>query len=1321
MSDSTYFMNDLNGEINFKQISFSIDGGKTYNRITQAIADNCVITNKKLNGRVLLKSAVKDFEGEFRDGVLYIDGKPAKYLTPTGETKTVTLQDDRAIDFSDTENVETDIILSFNNLEDSTLPESEEQEAVFSYNGVSSFGKNLTKCDSMEAAMTAAIQGLSTFYTYTDKDLEHPMTMLIVGINSEYIDYNSTTKQGIDVDNEFVSVSNYIYNTLKISENNSDFVSYHIMNVIPAILSSTDKSQHFFGILVDHVFTSNTIVIALELLSYKYSSIDNIYLTITDLNGDKTILKNVGYHLTSDVENEYNLQVTIGQEGEIIPLPSCTISNTDNIAINNSQEEENEKYVICNNNFTTREVDILNYNNSTDKEYYVFRKLRGCTVVEDANLGSLNAVFVCPTTFGYSFPEKLSPNQYTISDTAIYSINPLSDAKNQTPVVFHYGYGNDNTNCEISLRNSEIKENNSVFNKSSLILYLNYNFYFYDENEDLLDSAIMMDMVLKNRTYNDTNNLPQWNVWRWGLSSQTLSYTAEDNKYKFTSSKGLYENKPVYICIVKDKAIIDEFPKSSQNYYRKTYVTDSNVINVYPTEEDAQNDTNALTYTVTSGMIVLSGLEVYPDSVWVKYNGQEYVDKYEFIKKESGVEDSYYVDIPDEVIENDSVDIYDSCLVKKVVAELARLTIAASSQMNVNDVFVYDSGNNNYILLSEIENINSLTITGYRTGFGGFILKNLDLTLTKDGNNYILQNNSDSSISLHSIIIDGTYPDGKELIFRNKKVLDSSFASLTKNYPCIPFASNRNYNSINYEVWTKYCSTYGYPIILDDQSVNKDFVWTEYKKTRTDKVFKCVPLKSKNVNDVYSITFDFRNAEMPSFEYEEIEGQSSEEIEGQSNEEVAGNEEEPVTFKIKDLKNMLGTVVIINNNTPELSNDTYQRFINMYSVDQWNEFNDLIHSYTYIDFNTIILKMMTQSEDFYGHVILNMTSDTEQFYTRDMVNDSSHSDAIEISDDNTAKFLNIALEYRFDPNEETPLPSSNVRFISDNYRVSNDYDDSDMGNIIYNTTAQARTVVEIDRTDYDAFCAEYGHSYSAKLEFYLDDRKPLRNCFQANMILYNEFGNSMGIFSLQSDPEDWESPYTLTTLENVELDDTGSHLGLFGTIKTYINDEENTDDTYCPAPTSEEISNMQLDIPAHEEGWNPPVYNWYLMSEQIKSSYEWDKYILKFTVTDITDEELEAFLNSTLTINGAISETSPFDGGISLTDSNNTYMAFFDASGNNSLYPVKLECDLIKNGTIVGHMTYKMFNSDGETPAQTPQALGGSSRTFTSTLTKITE
>lgn len=1012
MSDNTYFMNDLNGDVNFKQISFSIDGGKTYKRITQAIADNCVIINKKLNGKILLKSSDKDINGELRDGVLYVNGKPAKYLTPTGETKTVTVQDNRAIDFSDSENIDTDIILSFNNLENSTLPESDMQNSSLRYNGVSNITKILAKCDSREVAMTAAFRGLSTFYVYTDKELEHPMTMLFVGINSEYIDYNNTTENGIDSNNEFISIINYIYNTLKLSDNNKDFITYNIIDVTPAIFSSTNGEQHFFGILVDNVFTTDTLVLSLDLLSYKYSSIDNIYLTITDSNGDKTILKNVGYHLTSDVENEYNLQVTIGQEGDIMPLPICTISNTDNIAINNSQEEENEKYVICNNNFTTREVDILNYNNSTDKEYYVFRKLRGCTVVEDANLGNLNAVFICPTTFGYSFPEKLSPNQYTISDTAIYSIDPLSDAKNQTPVVFYYGYGNDNTNCEISLRNSEIKENNSVFDKSSLILYLNYNFYFYDENEDLLDSAIMMDMVLKNRTYNDTNNLPQWNAWKWGVNSQTLSYTAEDNKYKFTISTGLYDNKPVYICISRNKVIIDEFPKLSQTYYRKTYVTTESVINVYPTESDAQNDTNSLSYTVTSGMIVVSGLEVYPDSVWVKYKGQEYINKYEFIKEETGLEDSYYIDIPNEVIETDTVNIYDSCQVKKVIAELATLSIPGNGQMNVNDIFVYNIGDNNYVLLSEIENLNDLTITGYRSAYGGSILNNIYFTLTKEGDNYSLQNSSHDPITIHSIFVDGSYPDGKELIFRNKKTFDSSFYGLTKKYPCIPFSSNQSYNSIDYEVWTKYCLNYGYPIIINDQSINKDFIWTEYKKERTSNSFKCVPIKSKNINDVYSITFDFRNIEMPSFE------ENVDDMQEELNEENTQEEIEPVTFKIKELKDMLGTIVIINNNTPTMSEDTYNRFINLYSVDQWNDFYDLVHSHTYIDFNTIVLKTMTQSEDFYGHVILNMTSDSEEYYTRSMINDNEHSDAIVITDENSGKLLTIAEDYRTDPNDE---------------------------------------------------------------------------------------------------------------------------------------------------------------------------------------------------------------------------------------------------------------------------------------------------------------
>ena len=1012
MSDNTYFMNDLNGDVNFKQISFSIDGGKTYKKITQAIADNCVITNKKLNGKILLKSSDKDINGELREGVLYVNGKPAKYLTPTGETKIVTVQDNRAIDFLDSENIDTDIILSFNNLENSTLSESDVQNSSLRYNGVSNITKILVKCDSREVAMASAFQGLSTFYVYTDKELEHPMTMLFVGINSEYIDYNNTTKNGIDSNNEFISIINYIYNTLKLSDNNKEFITYNIINVTPAIISSTNGEQHFFGILIDNVFTTDTLVLSVDLLSYKYSSIDNIYLTVTDSNKDKTILRNLGYHLTSDVENEYNLQVTV-EQGDLIE--TCSISNTNNIAINNSQKEYNEKYVICNNSFTSIEFDILNYNNSTDKKYYEYRKLRGCTVVDDAKLGELNNVFICPTSFGYSFPEKISSNKYTISDTATYSIESLSDAKNQSPIIFHYGYGNDNTNSEILLNNSNIKENNNIFDKSSLILYLNYNFKFYDKNNTMLDSFIMSEMVLKNKTYNDTNKLPVWNSWKWGSSDQKLLYTTENNKYKFTSSTGLFNNKPVYVNIIRETVILDEFPKVSQNYYRKTYVTTASVVKVYPTESDAQNDTNSLSYTVTSGMIVVSGLEVYPDSVWVKYKGQEYINKYEFIKEETGLEDSYYIDIPNEVIETDTVNIYDSCQVKKVIAELATLSIPGNGQLNVNDVFVYNTGDNNYVLLSEIENLNNLTITGYRSSFGDSILNNLYFTLTKEDNNYILRNSSQEPITIHSIFVDGSYPDGKELIFRNKKTLDSSFYGLTKKYPCIPFSSNQSYNSIDYEVWTKYCLIYGYPITINDQSINKDFIWTEYKKERTSNSFKCVPIKSKNINDVYSITFDFRNMEMPSFE------ENVEDMQEELNEENTQEEIEPVTFKIKELKDMLGTIVIINNNTPEMSEDTYNRFINLYSVDQWNDFYDLVHSHTYIDFNTIILKAMSQSENAYAHVILNMTTDSEQFYTRDMVNDSSHSDAIEISNDNTAKILNMALEYRIDPNEETPL------------------------------------------------------------------------------------------------------------------------------------------------------------------------------------------------------------------------------------------------------------------------------------------------------------
>lgn len=59
-------------------------------------------------------------------------------------------------------------------------------------------------------------------------------------------------------------------------------------------------------------------------------------------------------------------------------------------------------------------------------------------------------------------------------------------------------------------------------------------------------------------------------------------------------------------------------------------------------------------------------------------------------------------------------------------------------------------------------------------------------------------------------------------------------------------------------------------------------------------------------------------------------------------------------------------------------------------------------------------------------------------------------------------------------------------------------------------------------------------------------------------------------------------------------------------------------------------------------------------------------------------------------------EDPPNDFGVST--GNGKYTALFDASGYDSLYPVEQESNLIKSGTTIGHIKYKMFNSDGETP-----------------------
>lgn len=1172
MSDNTYFMNDLNGDVNFKQISFSIDGGKTYKKITRAIADNCVITNKKLNGKILLKSSDKDINGELRDGVLYVNGKPAKYLTPTGETKTVTLQDDRALDFSDTESVDTTIALGINNIDelpsDSISDGSSSDDETsssnrlignisLSTNGVSHIKTSASRSNDPNSAIMRAVMGnTSCFYVgkeiFGGNGLPRDVTMLCLCLEKDLFDYepstpSTETSTGLDASNKFTVVSNYIHNTLRISDGNNEFNSYKIIQ-IPLeenyIMATQDKQYIVFIVVIDHAFSrlTQTINIELDVLSCKYSSIENTYLTVTDKNNDVTIMRNCGYHLTSNDSTNNKLSIDVSSEGDFFLQYTCEILNEDNVAINNSKTNTNEKYVICNSTFNTKEYNVINKNEG-ETSFYKYNKLRACFDLSSDTIGTINNVFICPSDI-YSCPQKLTNDQYSISQDTTKELALLANPKLQQPIIFHMNEGKyDDINYNVTLRNSKVIENKDKFNESPLCLYLNYEFEFYDRNNNSYTEILEGDPIaLLNPSYNDTNNLPQWNKWKWGEDDIPLEYSLSDNKYYIYESRiDIQDGDPVLLVI--DSSIIktENITATTTNSYEIPYTDESNVLGVYPTEEDAEADTNIYTYEVTEGFlyttISLVGVDIPPESVWIKYRKFTKESLYEFVHIESDSSDMW-VNKPSSIQETDTVSIYASLVIKSVKALLATFLLPKQESKRISNAFVYDTGNENYVLFGEMEWSEEPTLLYYKSEFGGVWLDPIGISIENIDGSYYLRSDNSEDIKIHAIQL----TDGKEFIFRNEKQNDSSFESLTKKYPCIPYKSNREFNEIEYEPWTRYCVNTGKKITITDPNIDENFVWVEYKKellNTQDRIFKCVPIISKENKDVYSISFDFRNLEMPFGESDGSEEQES----------------TVMTFKLKDLKEMVGSIVFINNNTPEMSEDTYNRFINLYSVDQWNDFYDLVHSHTYIDFNTIILKMMTQSENAYAHVILNMTTDSEQFYTRDMVNDSSHSDAIEISNDNTAKFLNMALEYRFDPNEETPLE---------------------------------------------------------------------------------------------------------------------------------------------------------------------PVENWCLKSGQIIGQNEVEKYILKFTVTDITDEELESFINSVLVISGQMSETIPYTGSIALADGTGKYTALFDASGYDSLYPVEQESNLIKSGTTIGHIKYKMFNSDGETPVETPQALGGSSRTFNSILTKIT-
>ena len=1166
MSDNTYFMNDLNGDVNFKQISFSIDGGKTYKKITQAIADNCVITNKKLNGKILLKSSDKDINGELRDGVLYVNGKPAKYLTSTGETKTVTLQDDRAIEFSNMDSVDTTIALNINNIDvlpSDSIPEVSSSiltgDISLSTNGVSHIKTSASRSNAPDAALMRAVMG-NTSYFYVGKNVGDngflkDVTMLCLCLEKDLFDYDPSTKTGLDASNKFTVVSNYIHNTLRISDGKNEFNSYKIIQLpldLSAIVSTTDRQHIVFIVVIDHAFPklTQTINIEFDVLSCKYSSIENTYLTVTDKNNDVTILRNCGYHLTSNDSSNNKLSIDVSTDGaEVFPQYTCVISNGDNVSINNSKINTNEKYVICNSTFNTKEYNVFNKNEG-ETSFYKYNKLRACMDLSSDTIGTINNVFTCPAPDMYSCPQKLTNDQYSISQDTTKELASLVNPKLQQPIIFHLNSGDvsdiSDINYDVTLRNSKIIENKDKFNESPLCLYLNYEFEFYDRNNKsyTADSeGVPVDpFLLLDTSYDDTDNLPKWNRWGWGEDDIPLEHGTLDNKYLIHPNPGvdIKDGDPVMLVIDGSVLAVENITATDTNSYQIPYTEEYNVLGVYPTEEDAEAGTNIYNYKLTQGLyttISLVGVDILPESVWVKYRKSTKESLYEFVHIESD-SSGLWVDRPSSVQETDTVSIYASLVIKSVKATLATFLLPKQEHKNISNAFVYDTGNENYVSFGEMEWSEAPSLLNYKSEFGGFWLDPNGISIENIDGSYYLRSGKSEDIKIHAIQL----TNGKEFIFRNEKQEDSSFNSLTKKYPCIPYKSNREFNEIEYEPWTKYCVNTGKKITITDPNIDENFVWVEYKKellNTQDRIFKCIPINSKENKDVYSISFDFRNLAMPF---------------GES----AGSEEQESTvdtFKLKDLNLMFGSIVFINNNTPEMSEDTYNRFLNIYSVDQWNDFYDLVHSHTYIDFNTILLKMMTQPEDAYAHVILNMTTDSEQFYTRDMVNDSSHSDAIEISDDNTAKFLNMALEYRFDPNEETPLE---------------------------------------------------------------------------------------------------------------------------------------------------------------------PVENWCLKSGQIIGQSEVEKYILKFKVTDITDEELESFINSILVISGRMSETIPSTGSIALADGTGKYTALFDASGYDSLYPVEQESNLIKSGTTIGHIKYKMFNSDGETPVETPQALGGSSRTFNSILTKIT-
>lgn len=156
--------------------------------------------------------------------------------------------------------------------------------------------------------------------------------------------------------------------------------------------------------------------------------------------------------------------------------------------------------------------------------------------------------------------------------------------------------------------------------------------------------------------------------------------------------------------------------------------------------------------------------------------------------------------------------------------------------------------------------------------------------------------------------------------------------------------------------------------------------------------------------------------------------------------------------------------------------------------------------------------------------------------------------------------------------EDSWVIGNKIIFRSDTFEVSNDYSIDEDHNIIFNSSREAYSQIEISRSAWESLSDEQRKSFNSLLFEYWkpkENTQPFYGLFHVGEYEQDLFA----VLSSAEDPLEFELPCTLTRVNTYVYQpvidpETGEIISLNPivpcTIKTFIDNKENKDDTYIP-------------------------------------------------------------------------------------------------------------------------------------------------------------